>query len=160
MADIVSDAKKQLLTPDQVWELEKRRLDIEQAKVDASIKVKEIEVASEKEIASQKEISEMELLKEQNELKRLELETNERIATENNKVASEANKVGFWANIVNALKVVAYVILAIIYLVFTLISKKDDQAFELEDNYRAKESSKWSQRIFDRAKSFVDGLKA
>lgn len=159
MADIVSDAKKQLLTPDQVWELEKRRLDIEQAKVDASIKVKEIEVASEKEIASQREISEMELLKEQNELKRLELETNERIAAENNKVATEANKVGFWGNIVNGAKIVVYAILAVIYLIFTLISKKDDQAFELEENYCAKESSKWSQRIFDRAKSFVDGLK-
>lgn len=159
MADIVSEAKKQLLTPDQVWELEKKKLEIEQAKVDASIKVKEIETASEEKIASEKVVSEMELLKEANELKRLELETNERIAAENNKVAAETNKVGFWANIVNAAKIVVYAILAVIYLVFTLISKKDDQAFELEENYCAKESSKWSQRIFDRAKSFVDGLK-
>ena len=159
MADIVSEAKKQLLTPDQVWELEKRRLDIEQAKVDASIKVKEIEVASEEKIASAKEISEMELLKEQNELKRLELETNERIATENNKVAAEANRVGFWGNVVNAAKVVGYVLLGVIYLIVSLISKKDDQAFELDDTYRAKQSGTWTGKIFDRAKAFIDGLK-
>lgn len=160
MADIVSDAKKNLLTPDQVWELEKRRLDIEQAKVDASIKVKEIETETEKEIAQNKEISEMELLKEQNELKKLELKTNERIAAENNKVAAEANRVGFWGNVVNAAKVVGYILLGVVYLIVSIISKKDDQAFELDDSYRAKESNKWTGRIFERAKSFIDGLKS
>ena len=160
MADIVSDAKKQLLTPDQVWELEKKRLEIEQAKVDATIKVKEMETETEREIAQQKEISEMELLKEQNELKKLELETNERIAAENNKVAAEANKVGFWGNIVNILKVVAYVIMGVLYLIASIISKKDDQAFEIDDNYRAKESSKWTGKIFERTKAFIDGLKS
>ena len=160
MADIVSDAKKQLLTPDQVWELEKRRLDIEQAKVDASIEVKKMETETEKEIAQNKEISEMELLKEQNELKKLELKTNERSAAESNKVAAEANRVGFWGNVVNILKVIAYVIMGVLYLIASIISKKDDQAFEIDDNYRAKESSKWSGRIFERAKSFIDGLKS
>lgn len=119
----MADNAKELLTPDQYWELENKKLDQE-------LKIKQ-----------------------------MELESAEKIATENNKVATETNKVGFWANIVNAAKIVLYFILAIIYLIFTLISKKDDQAFELEENYCAKESSKWSQRIFDRAKSFVDGLK-
>ena len=113
-----------LLTPDQYWELENKKLDQEL------------------------------------EIKKLEIASAERIATETNKVATETNKVGFWGNVVNAAKVVGYVLLGVIYLVVSLISKKDDQAFELEDNYRAKESSKWSQRIFDRAKSFIDGLKS
>lgn len=119
----MADNAKELLTPDQYWELENKKLDQE-------LKIKQ-----------------------------MELESAEKIATENSKVATETNKVGFWANVVNAAKIVLYFILAIIYLIFTLISKKDDQAFELEENYCAKESSKWSQRIFDRAKSFVDGLK-
>lgn len=119
----MADNAKELLTPDQYWELENKKLDQEL------------------------------------EIKKLEIASNEKIAAENNKVAEEVNKVGFWANIVNGAKIVVYAILAVIYLIFTLISKKDDQAFELEENYCAKESSKWSQRIFDRAKSFVDGLK-
>lgn len=160
MADIVSEAKKNLLTPDQVWELEKRRLDIEQAKVDASIEVKKMETETEKEIAQNKEISEMELLKEQNELKKLELKTNEKIAAESNKVAAEANRVGFWANVVNAAKVVGYILLGVLYLVVSLISKKDDQAFELDDSYRAKQSGTWTGKIFERAKAFIDGLKS
>lgn len=120
----MADNAKELLTPDQYWELENKKLDQEL------------------------------------EIKKLEIASNEKIAVEANKVASETNKVGFWANIINGAKVVGYILLGVVYLVVSLISKKDDQAFELEDNYRAKESSKWSQRIFDRAKSFVDGLKS
>ena len=113
-----------LLTPDQYWELENKKLDQEL------------------------------------EIKKLEIASAERIATETNKVATETNKVGFWGNVVNALKVIAYVIMGILYLIASIISKKDDQAFEIDDNYRAKESSKWSGRIFERAKSFIDGLKS
>ena len=120
----MADNAKELLTPDQYWELENKKLDQEL------------------------------------EIKKLEIASAEKIAVEANKVASETNKVGFWANIINGAKVVGYILLGVIYLVVSLISKKDDQAFELEDNYRAKESSKWSQRIFDRAKSFIDGLKS
>lgn len=112
-----------LLTPDQYWELENKKLDQEL------------------------------------EIKKLEIASAERIATENNKVATETNKVGFWGNVVNAAKVVGYVLLGVIYLVVSLISKKDDQAFELDDTYRAKQSGTWTGKIFDRAKAFIDGLK-
>lgn len=129
--DFMADnANNNLLTPDQVWELRNKELAIEQAKVDASIEIKKIEV-----------------------------ESAEKIATEANKVAAEANKVGFWGNVVNAAKVVGYVLLGIVYLVVSLISKKDDQAFELDDTYRAKQSGTWTGKIFDRAKAFIDGLK-
>lgn len=120
----MADNAKELLTPDQYWELENKKLDQE-------LKIKQ-----------------------------MELESAEKIATEANKVATETNKVGFWGNVVNILKVVAYVIMGVLYLIASIVSKKDDQAFEIDDNYRAKESSKWSGRIFERAKSFIDGLKS
>lgn len=120
----MADNAKELLTPDQYWELENKKLDQE-------LKIKQ-----------------------------MELESAEKIATESNKVAAEANKVGFWGNIVNAAKVVGYVLLGVIYLIVSLISKKDDQAFELDDTYRAKQSGTWTGKIFDRAKAFIDGLKS
>lgn len=127
MAD--KDAKA-LLTPDQYWELENKKLELESKKLENEITLKQMEITSA-----------------------------EKIATENNKVAAEANKVGLWANIVNGAKVVLYFVLGIIGLVISVISKRDDQAYELSDTYRAKESSKWSQKIFDSAMKRIENLK-
>lgn len=93
------------------------------------------------------------------ELKKLEIASAEKIATDNNKVAAEANKVGFWANIVNAAKIAFYFIAAMIGLGASIVSKRDDQAYELNDTYRAKESSKWSQKLFEGAMKRIEALK-
>lgn len=104
---------------------------------------------------------ELEKQKREHELqmKKLEITSAEKIATENNKVAAEANKVGFWANIVNAAKIAFYFIAAMIGLGVSIVSKRDDQAFELNDTYRAKESSKWSQKLFEGAMKRIEALK-
>lgn len=104
---------------------------------------------------------ELENKKLENELKikQMELSSAEKIATENNKVAAEANKVGFWANMVNAAKIAFYFIAAMIGLGASIISKRDDQAYELNDTYRAKESSKWSQKLFENAMKRIEALK-
>lgn len=93
------------------------------------------------------------------EIKKLEIASAEKIATENNKVATEANKVGFWGNIVNGCKIAVYALVAIIGLIASIMSKRDDQAYELSDSYRAKESSKWSQKLFDTAMKRIENLK-
>lgn len=104
---------------------------------------------------------ELENKKLENEMKieQLKASSAEKIAAENNKVATEANKVGFWANIVNAAKIVLYFIAAMIGLGISLASKRDDQAYELNDTYRAKESSKWSQKLFENAMKRIEALK-
>lgn len=104
---------------------------------------------------------ELENKKLENELKieQMKITSAEKIATENNKVATEANKVGFWNNIVNGVKIALYFIAAMIGLGVSLASKKDDQAFELNDTYRAKESSKWSQKLFENAMKRIEALK-
>lgn len=93
------------------------------------------------------------------EIKKMELASAEKIAAENNAVATQTNKVGMWANIVNGLKIGFYFIAAMIGLGVSILSKRDDQAYELSDTYRAKESSKWSQKIFEGAMKRIEALK-
>ena len=104
---------------------------------------------------------ELENKKLDNELKikQMEIESAQKIAAESNAVATEANKVGMWANIVNGLKIGFYFIAAMIGLGVSILSKRDDQAYELTDTYRAKESSKWSQKIFEGAMKRIEALK-
>lgn len=110
---------------------------------------------------SSEQYLELENKKLENEFKieQMKVQSAEKIAAENNKVAAEANKVGFWGNVVNIAKIVLYAILAVVGLLASIASKRDDQAYELSDSYRAKESSKWSQRLFDTAMKRIENLK-
>lgn len=123
---------------------------------------KEIDMATDtKVILSSEQYLELENKKLENEFKieQMKVQSAEKIAAENNKVAAEANKVGFWGNVVNIAKIVLYAILAVVGLLASIASKRDDQAYELSDSYRAKESSKWSQRLFDTAMKRIENLK-
>ena len=129
MAEELKEAKKQLLTPDQVWELEQKKLELEEKRIDSELEAKKLEIAS-----------------------------NEKIATENNKVAEATNKVSFWANIINGAKVIAYVVVAIVGFIFSWNWWLNNEAFELQ-GHLTPDSSKWSNKMFDWAVKRIDSLK-